>query len=493
MTTLEEALALVATLSRKLHREQPLLRSLDHYYGGTQPISFLAPEIQSQVGERLTTLVINWPRTIVDSVQRRTYVEGFRVGDSGGADAELARIWQANDLDEWSQLGQLDALVHARAFLLVWGNDEDERTPRITVESAHQMAALYGNGSRTVRAALKRWADDDGAQRATLYTPDAVFRFASASARTATISPRWELVEAPIEHNLGAVPVEPLVNRPRMLNLDGNSELVDVIPLADGVNKLATDMMVTSEFHAMPRRWANGIDIPTGPNRERLMAEVAAYWDNATKSKTWLAGKGVTFGQFAEASLDNFVKAINLLTAQIAAIAGLPPHFLGINTDNPASADAIRAAEATLVERAWEKQRTWGGAYERAMRLAVAIRDDIPVREVSVALRGMETMWRDPATPTPAQSMDAAVKGLQSGVYDEVAAQEAIGLSPQQRDAIADRRARASETAATADVQARLNLARELQRNDGLSQNAALAAVGLLAAASANAAEQPTT
>lgn len=489
MTTVEEALALVGSLSRKLHREQPMLRALDNYYGGTQPISFLAPEIRSQVGERLTTLVINWPRTIVDSVQRRTYVEGFRAGNSGGADPELARIWQANDLDEWSQLGQLDSLVHSRAFLLVWGNDEDEQTPRITVESAHQMAVLNGDGSRTSRAALKRWVDDEGVQRATLYAPDAVFRFASTSARTATVAPRWELIEAPIEHNLGVVPVVALVNRPRVLNLDGVSELADVIPLADAVNKLATDMMVTSEFHAMPRRWASGIDIPTGPNRDRLMAEVAAYWDNATKSKTWLAGKGVNFGQFAEASLENFVSAINLLTAQIAAIAGLPPHFLGINTDNPASADAIRAAEATLVERAWEKQRTWGGAYERTLRLAVAVRDGIPLSDVSSELQGMETMWRDPATPTPAQSMDAAVKGLSAGVYDDVAAQESIGLSPQQRDAIADRRARASDTAATADVQSRLNLARELQRTDGLSQNAALAAVGLLAAASANAAE----
>ena len=43
------------------------------------------------------------------------------------------------------------------------------------------------------------------------------------------------------------------------------------------------------------------------------------------KGKTWLAGEGVSFGQFSEANLDNFVSAIQLLTAQIAAVAGLPP------------------------------------------------------------------------------------------------------------------------------------------------------------------------
>jgi hypothetical protein len=487
LTTRDEALALVGSLSRKLRQEQQRLTVLDNYYNGEQPLSFVAPEVKAQVGDRLTTLIVNWPRTIVDSVQRRLYVDGFRMGDAGGADDELQRLWQENDLDEWSHLGQVDTLVHARSFLLVWGNEKDPLTPRITVESAHQMTVSYGGGSGTVRAALKRWTDDDGAQRATLYAPDGVFRFRSTSSRTALIAPRWELIDV-LDNPLDAVPVVPVVNRPRVLNLDGQSELTDVIPLADAVNKLATDMLVASEYHAMPRRWATGIEIPAGPDKERLRAEVAKYWDNATKGKTWLAGSGVDFGQFDEASLTNFTEAIQLLTAQIAAIAGLPPHFLGINTDNPASADAIRAAEATLVERAWEKQRIWGGAYERAMRLAVAARDGVPLRAVPAELRRMETIWRDPATPTPAQSMDAAVKGVQAGIYDDVAAQESVGLSPQQRDAIADRRRESATTAATADVQARLALARELQASDGLTQNAALAAVGLLAAASANSA-----
>jgi hypothetical protein len=33
------------------------------------------------------------------------------------------------------------------------------------------------------------------------------------------------------------------------------------------------------------------------------------YWEEATKSKTWLAGQGVTFGQFSEADLAGFVRA----------------------------------------------------------------------------------------------------------------------------------------------------------------------------------------
>lgn len=479
-------LGTLARLLARLDQQLPAVKVADDYYAGTQPLSFLAPEITEHVGDRLAPLVINWPRTIVDSVQRRMYVEGFRLGRGREADAEMWDLWQANDLDEWSQLGQVDALVHARSFMLVWGNEDG--VPIISTESAHQMVVDYAPGTRTVRAAAKRFKDGDTV-RSTLFLPDRVLRY-SAPSLAFDVPGQWRLEES-LPNPLGVVPVVPLVNRPRLTNLDGTSELTDVMPMADAINKLSTDMMLSSEFHAMPRRWATGIAIPASQApRERLQVEAKAYWDEATKGKTLLGGKDVKFGQFQEATLDNFVKAISLLTAQVAAISGLPPHYLGINTDNPASAEAIRSAESTLVERASEKHRTWGGAYERAMRLAVAVRDGIALADVPSEYRSMETIWRDPRTETKAVDADAAIKLLDAGIIDDVQAQEDVGLSPTQREAIAERRRQAAQTGVTADVVARMNLARELQLSDGLSQNASLAAVGLLAAAGANAAEQ---
>ncbi len=178
-----------------------------------------------------------------------------------------------------------------------------------------------------------------------------------------------------------------------------------------------------------------------------------------------------------------------MLTAQIAAIAGLPPHYMGINTDNPASADAIRSAEATLNERAREKHETWGATYKRVMQLALAVADGSPLASVEASTATLETDWRDPETRTKAQDADAAVKLHAAGIIDDVQAQEGVGLTPMQRQAIAERRSQATETAATADVTARLNLARRLQAEDGLSPNASLAAVGLLQAAATNSAE----
>jgi hypothetical protein len=487
VTSTDPNLSQIQRLAEQLALANTTYDRVDRYYSGDQPLSFMAPEIRAQVGARLTPLVVNWPEVIVDSVARRLHVEGFRLGQGGGTDDELWRIWTANDLTGESHYAHIDTLVHGISYLAVWGNPDDPLTPIISVESAHQVTVEWDAFGSSIRSALKRW-DDGDYSFATLYTRDRVIRYVAHKGGA------WEIDQV-LVNPLGAVPVVPLVNRGRLLNRTGRSELASIAPIADGINKLATDLLVTAEFYTTPRRYATGIQIPTGTpdERERLQAEVAAYWEKATKGKTWLAGTGVEFGQFPEATLDGFVQGINLLTSALAAIGGLPPDDLGLHTNNPASAEARRAAETTLILRAQEKQTAWGPAYARAMRLAVAARDGVRLADLPQDYNRMQVAWREAATPAIAQAMDAAVKGVQAGIYDTEAAQEAVGMSPVERAAVKARAQEASDRAATADVRARMELARELQERDGLSLNAAMAAVGLLQAASAQRqADQPS-
>jgi len=464
----------------------------DRYYSGDQPLAFLAPEVQAQVGNRLAPMVINWPETIVDSVNRRVKAEGFLLGQGGSADDELWRIWTANGMHEDAPLGQVDALVHKLAFISVWGNDDDPETPQMSFESSHQVAVEYepGTGDRVVRAALKRWQDDDRTY-ATLYLPDRVIRYVSKSSLLG-VGSAYE-VDQILDNPLGAVPIVPMPNRGRLLNRDGRSELASVAPLADGINKLATDLMVTSEFFVAPRRWMTGVAIPTDPAvKARFEEEMRQKQEEAAKSKVWVGSAGVQYGQFPEATLEGFVSGIKLLTSALASIGGLPPDDLGLNQVNPASAEARRASETVLVLRAEEKQLAFGRAYTRAMRLAVAAREGVPLRALPTEFARMSVDWRDPATQAIAQEMDAAVKGVESGVYDREAAQARVGMGPAERLAMKARAAEAAAEATTADVRARMDLARELVRTDGLTLNAAMAAVGLLAAAAANSAESAT-
>ena len=404
-------------------QELAALQLLNAYYEGEQPLSYLAPELQAEMGDRIRQVTVNWPRLVVDAVEERLDVEGFRFGDQADADADLWRIWQANNLDEESQQCHLDALVMRRAYVIVGSNPDDETLPVITVESPLEAYAETDPRTRQVTAGIKRWTADDGdgpVDHATLYLPDETVWW---------IRDGDSWIEDPDnpsdEHGLGEVPMVPLVNRPRTRRRTGVSELQDVIPLSDAACKAATDMMVSEEFHAIPRRYAIGVgqeDFQDERGRPMsAMRKLAGRIWAIDKSKS----DGVEFGQFPEANLTNFHATLQQLAEMTAALAGLPLHFLGRLTANPVSADAIRSAEARLVKRAERKQRSWGGSWERVMRLALRFRDG--VWDPNAA--SLETVWRDASTPTIAQAADAATKLYASGIIPKRQLREDLGYT----------------------------------------------------------------
>ncbi len=155
-------------------------------------------------------------------------------------------------------------------------------------------------------------------------------------------------------------------------------------------------------------------------------------WTEAPASKLWIAADPQTsFGQFPEAVLANYVAALDALTQQASAISGLPPAYFGIHGSEVASADAIRSSEATLVSKARRRQRSFGGSWEDAMRLAVLVRDGVQ----RPGMESLETIWRDPETRTVAQAADAAVKKLAVGVSREQILED-LGYSPVQIERI---------------------------------------------------------
>ena len=481
--------SLLPGMVARISGESAELQSLDRYYTGSQPLSYLSPEVQRAVQGRLRSLVINWPRLVVNSLEERIDVEGFRLSLDQPANDDLWRIWRANKLPIKSQMAHVDAFVHGRAYVTVWANENDPGTPQITVESGEQMTVDFGpNGE--VLAAVKCWWHDDMAY-STLYLPDSIERYEAPQQRGSAAAAGWTLREAPIAHDLGQVPVVPILNRPRMTHPFGESEMTDVLPLVDAINKLATDMMVSAEYHAMPRRWATGMDLGGSQETvERTTEMVRQRWTEASAGRVWLSDDPQAhFGQFPEASLDNFVKGIEMLASQVAAISGLPPHYVGLMSQaNPASADAIRSAEASLVERAKRKQRVLGEAWQDVIKLAILVRDGGPL---PASMHSLETIWRDPETPTVAQKVDAAVKldGIGMPLRQSL---EDLGYTPTQIARVLKSRTVDS----LADVTAQLGYVDEIIAKYGISRAAALAAVGLVEAATVEArveARQPPT
>jgi hypothetical protein len=417
---------LTATLPRTVRRN----KVKDAYYDGEQRVEQLGLAIPPELRQFLT--IVAWPGTYVDAIEERVDLEGFRLPGADEADEDLWKIWQANDLDEESQLAHLDSLVRRDSFVIVGAGDEetpdspaaaegdadrDPATPLITVESSDEVAVERSPRTRRVTSAAKLYRDGE-TMRGTLYLPDVTVWLERRTAR-------WEELDRD-EHELGVVPVVPLVNRPRLSKRQGRSQMDRVIGLTDAAARALTNAQVATEVLAVPQRYVLGASKGDFVDKD---GQVLTTWE-AYFGAIWALKNGdAKVGQFTAADLANFSGIVNHYAALVAGVTGLPMRYLGQLATNPPSAEGIRADESRLIKTCERFQRNVGGSWERVMRLVRRITDG----DWNPDLQQMETLWRDPATPTKAQAADAAVKLVQAGILPVEAAWEDMGYSAVRR------------------------------------------------------------
>jgi hypothetical protein len=433
-------------LDKKLALAIPGLDRLDKYLEGEQPLKYMAKAMEDEIGDRVHQLIINILRYGAEAYENRLDIKGFRYRGVSSSDEELWRIWQSNDLDEQSQQAHLDSIALERTYAIVGSGDEDDADPIVTVESPFQVFAERDPRTRRVSAAIKRWAEGEGndqVQRATLYLPDSTESFAF-------FKNAWWSTGPADEHEMGRVPVVPLVNNPRILRPDGRSEFSDIIEIADALNKMATDMMISGEYHAMPRRWATALTADDFVDKD---GNPIGVWSRDAGRLWATESKDTKFGQFNETDLKVFHESMKLLIQIGSQLLALPPHYMSFVGDNPTSADAIRSSETQLVKRVERKQTYLGGAWEEVQRLVLRIKTG----QWDPAAMSLETQWRNPATPTVAQEADAIVKKVQAGIVPIEQAREDLGYTQEQRDRMLEMDARAKSNPDIANLTRAVN------------------------------------
>lgn len=387
-------------LERQLAAESADARFFDDYYEGRHRLSFAQQKFREAFGSMFDgAWADNFCSLVVDSVAERLQVEGFRFTEDPEADADATEIWQRNGLDVHSDSAHTDTLVQSRAYATVWGDRDGD--PIIFLENSHEMTVSYVPGSRRViRAALKRTVDEWGDVHATLWLPDRAYTSTFPEGQK-----KWTDPEE-FENRLGRVPVVPLLNRPR-LNGRAHSELARVIPLQDAVNKVMVDALIASEMGAFPMRWATGLPLeededgkPKPPPFQVALDKMIHSEDPETK-----------FGQFSVADLANYVRLIEALIQHIASVSRLPVHYMLQQSGQPPSGANIKSAEAGLVAKVRQRQRSYGESWEEVMRLAFAVMGD-PRQYAYQA----ETIWRDPEYRSEAEHIDALMKLSSLGV-----------------------------------------------------------------------------
>lgn len=425
-----EIQALITRLSRGQHD----ITRRDRRYRGEHNLRYASTDIDGD----LKHFGVNLCALAVDAVAERMRIKKFRVLVPGGRDLtpEVTKVWQRSHMDQRLMPLLVDVLALGAAYLVVWPTAPGR--PVITPESARHMVCTYHPVTREVTGAVKRWNEHDANgvlvnEHVVHYGPTAIVHYTQATGS-------HKLVEVDRVHNpLGVVPVVPLVNVERIGDEGGTSVIDDLAHLVDALGKLLADMLVASEDVARPRRWATGVDLDDDDDDDGFTADgvdldednetypnetppAVSPFDSGNRMFT-VESPDAKFGQLPGADLAGYKTGVELVLQQIMAVSALPAHMMGITTSNPASADAIRSAEASLTARAESRISVLGIGLEQALALAAAFITHTSPLDVEVRIR-----WASPATRSTAQEADAVTKLFSLGIMDVAEAREIMGL-----------------------------------------------------------------
>ena len=130
---------------------------------------------------------------------------------------------------------------------------------------------------------------------------------------------------------------------------------------------------IAAEFFSFPQKYITGLseDAELMEKWKATMSSLIAF----TKDEE---GDSPTLGQFAQQSMAPHTEQLRMFAALFAGETGLTLDDLGFATENPSSAEAIKASHENLRLAARKAQRTFGSGFLNVGYLASCLRDDFP-------------------------------------------------------------------------------------------------------------------
>lgn len=430
------------------------------YYHGRQRLAFATEKFLSAFGNLFRAFAVNHCRSVVSATADRLEIEGFaplgvdlkerrrqRGEGSFSRDAgdDAWDIWTWNRMDQDAGEVHLEALRTGDAYVIVWPTPDTgdvtlypqkAASCHVEYDPERPGKALW---AAKVWEAEKRW-------RLNLYWSDRIEKYVTRNSGEGVFTDRPSAGGLP-EKASAFVPFDvpgepwPLANpweqvpvfhfaNDAPLGSMGGSDLHDVLPLQDALNKSVCDLIVGMEFVALPQRWATGLEIEIDPATQKPIPPFRPGVD-----KLWVAGNPrgedgtvegeVRFGQFPEANLPQLLQVQDSFRLEIARISGTPLHYMFLIT-NPPSGEALRALETRSIKKARDRQGNFGWTWAAVMELALKMKGQSGVRLV--------TEWADPAPRSDrekaegVQMLTGAGASLEGAAkvsgYDEVQARE---------------------------------------------------------------------
>ena len=172
----------------------------------------------------------------------------------------------------------------------------------------------------------------------------------------------------------------PIIYRPDADRAFGHSRISRAcMDIQQGAMRTLKRAEVSAEFYSFPQKYVLGTD-PDNEPLNKWKATMSSLLE-ITKDEN---GDRPTVGQFQQQSMAPYVEQMRMFAALFAGETGLTLDDLGFVTDNPSSAEAIKASHENLRLYARKAQKTFGIGFLNTGYLASCIRDSYPYRRNAI-------------------------------------------------------------------------------------------------------------
>jgi hypothetical protein len=406
----------------KLKAKQPACALYDRYYRGNQRLAFASDAFITAFGGLFKEFAYNRCAAVIDAVADRLEVTGWESDANEGTELPIEtranELWRLNRMQRRQGELYAEVLRSGDGYLVVWPDPETGEA-RFMPNAGHLMTVVYDNEyGESIAYAVKTWqevrGENVGKWRVTVYEPDIVRRYITAAKRDeypdkASLLIPFAADDQPEADNpYGRVPVFHFANN-ASTGKDGTSDLADVIPLQDALNKSVMDGLVAAEFLGFPQRVVTGID----PVTDLFSGEEKAPFNVAMDRLIVLSDAAAKFGQFDAADMGQFTNLQNEFDIKIARVSRVPVHWLNQMGNNFSSGEALKTAEAPLASKVIDRQAAFGDTWSDAMQFALTI--DGKANDAM----GIQPIWASAQTRSELDTLNAAAIKASLGVPQE--------------------------------------------------------------------------
>lgn len=376
------------------------------YYEGKIPLSEVNLGIALPRSVRRLEIGCGWGTKTVDVLASRSMFDGF-VSQAGEAVTDVQNIINANGLITAYKKACKDELIFGCTFATLSAGGA--AGVKIRFHSPQTAAAIWDGEKGRIRCGM---AIIDGRKDSTdtswrpsiinLYTDEAIWVLTR-------YQETWIAEEH--KHAMGRPLMEPLIYNAVSSKPFGRSRIKEPVRrLIQGYVRTIANATIGLEFATSPQKYLLGItdDQYDALINDKFKQYVGSIIASTTNPET---GEKPTFGQLQQGTIEPHVQMLRILATQFSAQTGLSTTDTGIINDaNPQSGDAILAQSQSLVSLAEELNSANSDALYTIMLMALAIKRNTTLLDLSDDDKAMMPHFKNPAMPSVSATADAALK-----------------------------------------------------------------------------------